>query len=487
MSWITDNFFRKVPVDPVSEVVAKTPLKKTVVALPPGRVSYPDVTGHPTEEINSNLKVVKPLFEMEVIPVIRRYCMVNPDMGQALHNIVTLGNTGHEIYFDPRVSPEQIDKMRTHLNNKRNNWAVGCASADGLVNKMMSQVIIGGALSGEWVPDLDLKTIKQFVLINPENIRAVYNKSRGVYEFYQKVPDLLGKSRSQLIKLNPLTFRYFGLNVGADTEVPYGIPPYIPALDPITDQRLMKDNIKYIIQQLGVMGFLEATMEKPDPKDGESETSYKARLESLLDQAKTRLQLGFRDGITVGFKEDHEFEFHQTAKNFTGVKDIYETNELDLFSGLKTDAALAGRGYSTSETQIGVVFNKAISELKNIQNTVKASLEYGYSLELRLAGFKFESLEVRFKYSTLVDDYKYQQAQEIKIRNVNNKQNMGIISQDQSADELGYEKPFKPNPIIKDYVVGSKPTAPTEPGDSKKNRKNTKKKSEKKTRESQKP
>lgn len=487
MNWFTRLFNPAPPIAaPLAEVMAPAPIKKGPVTLPGGRVSYPDTSSLPTEELSTNLKLVKPMFEFDVIPVIRKLCIANADMGQALHNLVTLGNTGHDIHFDPRVTPEQMDKMRSHINAKRNLWSVGCAGADGLVNKMMSQIIIGGASSGEWVPDLNLKTIKQYIFVNPENIRFVYDNNLGIYVPYQKVPILVESSKNQLIKLNTETFKYFGLNVGSDTEVPYGIPPYIASLDPISDQRMMKDNIKYIIQQLGIMGFLEVKMDKPDQNDGETDAQYLSRLESMLDSAKARILMGFRDGTTVGFKDDHEFEFHQTVKNYQGVKDIYETNELDLFSGLKTDAALQGRGYATSETQIGVVFNKALSELKNVQNIIKAVLEFGYSLELRLAGFKFESLEVRFKYSTLVDDYKYQQAQEIKIRNVNNKYNMGIINQDKVSDELGYEKPDSKTPRIKDYVVGSKPTEKTEPGDAKKNRKNTKKKSEKKTRESSK-
>jgi hypothetical protein len=116
-----------------------------------------------------------------------------------------------------------------------------------------------------------------------------------------------------------------------------------------------------------------------------------------------------------------------------------------------------GRAYSSSETQITVVFIKMISELKNIQNLIKGMLEFGYSLELELAGFNFESLEVKFNRSTIQDDLKFQQAEEIKIRNTKDKLVLGIISQDMAADELGYEKPSSAKPMVSwDVLAGQK-------------------------------
>ncbi len=125
-------------------------------------------------------------------------------------------------------------------------------------------------------------------------------------------------------------------------------------------------------------------------------------------------------------------------------------------SALKQDTSLWGRDTGTSETQITVVFIKLLSELRNIQNIVKTSLEFGYSLELRLAGYEFDYLEVRFNKSTIQDDLKSQQAEEIKIRNVKDKLILGMIDQDQAADELGYEAPAFPKPQVEfDVLAGA--------------------------------
>src|SRR5690606_29325190 len=65
-----------------------------------------------------------------------------------------------------------------------------------------------------------------------------------------------------------------------------------------------------------------------------------------------------------------------------------------------------------------------------------------------LGGFKFKNLRVQFNRSTITDDLKYQQAEEIKIRNLVVKYHYGQIGMEQFADELGYIKPDQSKPRI---------------------------------------
>jgi hypothetical protein len=90
---------------------------------------------------------------------------------------------------------------------------------------------------------------------------------------------------------------------------------------------------------------------------------------------------------------------------------------------------------------MSIIFTKMLSQLVNVQEIVKANLEFGYILELKLAGFDPKGLEVEFKPSTITDELKFQQAQEYKIRNIENKYLAGVIGQQQKAEEMGYDKP----------------------------------------------
>ncbi len=413
--------------------------------LPGGRVSSPtffssSVVGE------ENLRIIDPIVWLEFIPMIRRYIYSNPNLSQALNNIVELGNTGHEIRFDKSVSTEQAVKMRSHLELKQQQWFAINAGIDGFVNKLFAQIMISGALSCEWVPDLSLKTIKTVVMVDPETVRWVYDKPTGNYMPYQKLfgTYYIMNNGQMWIKLNPNSFKYFALN--GDSDNPYGIPPYLPTLDALETQKLMLDNIKFIMEEVGVMGFLEVLMDKPEQNGGESFESYKARLIQFLDDAKDKVRKGYRNGITVGYKDDTEFKFHPTSKDHKGVEGLFQLNEVLFASGIKQDPGMLGKNYGSSESQITIIFTKLVAQLKNIQQLVKFNLEYGYGLELRLAGFKFNSITVTFKPTTALDRLKDEQANEIKIRNLMALYYDGIISLADYAHEMGYEEPDQTEP-----------------------------------------
>lgn len=420
--------------------------KRVLPLMPGGRVSQVNITDFSFDTLSKGLKMVKPAFLFEAIPVIRKLSIVNPNVSQALDNIVSLGNTGHRIKFDDAVPTEQVTLMKRHLDRKKLDWSEGTAGMDGLVNKMIAQVMIGGALSNEWIPQMDLRGIKKVALINPEEIRFGYSKKDQKYKTFQKPPNAitLNDPSRDYIELNENTYKYYALN--GDQELPYGIPPYLAALDSVKTQGHMNDNIKFIIELMGIIGFLEVLISSPEMQHDENEKEYKAELEKLLDDAKDRVQKGFRDGVIVGVEEDHTFKFHSVTKDTRGATELFQQNELQFMSALKQDASLMGRAYGTSETQITVVFTKLLSQLKNIQNLVKRNLEFGYALELRLAGFDFNTITVEFKRSTILDELKFQQAEEIKIRNCNAMYLDGIISQEQYADILGFDAPDLPKP-----------------------------------------
>jgi len=431
-----------------------------------GRVSKPPVDNNlwdDTLKVSGHHQVVKKPFVDKYIPLIRSLNMMNGDVSQALWNIVSLGNTGHKIHFDPSVSEDQQEKMRKHILNRPKPWMSGQAGVDGMVNKKFYQLLISGALSSEWVPEVDLSGVATNLLVGPEEIEFVLSRDGLTYEPYQRssLYNPTSISKGGLIKLNPNTYRYFALN--GDTENPYGIPPYIPAIEDIYTQHLMKTNIRHIVEQLGLVGFLTVLLENPDQLPGETNDQYFARTEKYLTDTQQRLKDGMRDGIVVGYKPDVEFETSSISRAYADALELYKNNESSIATGMKQDPTLWGRDYNTSETQITVVFMKMISELRNFQNLIATDLAFGYSLDLRLAGFQFDYLTVKFKPSTLGDDLKIQQAEEIKIRNVERKMLLGIISQDQAADELGYDKPFEPEPKVDwETLAGGKSQAELE-------------------------
>lgn len=432
INYVSDFRNRKIPV--------QTPIEgKRNVSVPAGRVSEPidTNTGISLGKIGLEANMVKPDFSFEAIGMIRSLYKHNEDVGSIIMDLIQLTNTGHKITFDNSVDPDLVDTMRKHIDVRSKMWGSGVAGIHGIINKMIAQVWVGGALSAEMVPARGLKYIENIILVNPETIRFKRVDKNGRYHPYQMLKYFANFTK-QYIKLNTNTYKYFGLI--SDVDTPYGVPPFMTALKALRTQKSMRDNIDHIMEQMGLLGYLETKVAKPEMNSGENDEQYEKRLKQLLNETKNNLLQGFKQGIVVGFEEDHHFDFHATTKNLAGLPDLFNQNENQIANGLKTSGTFIGINGSGTEQMLSIVFTKMLSQLKNVQLIITTFLEELYSLELTMAGYNFKSLKVEFKPSTITDDLKFQQATEIKQRIAHNLWVDGIIGQDKYADMMGQEK-----------------------------------------------
>lgn len=466
------------------EQIAKSPNIRKVI--PPGRTSDSPYETNGVFNFQDGKYFVKPGYQYEIIPLIRRLTISNQSVSQALANIVNLANTPHKLQFDATVKPEDVVKMTTHIETVVKTWHYGISGCHGLSNKLISQAMVSGCVCAEIVPNIKFTGVYRLLMPLPETIRFIYDKPNISYLPYQVTHNLLEAEPKDfgLKPLNINSFRYISIN--GDTESPYGNPPYLPVLGPLEDQHVMLENIKFIIRQIGLVGFLEVLVEKPTQDDGEDDGAYRSRVTAYLDQVKINITKSMKDGVMVGIKEDHEFDFHSATTNAAGVSELFDQNETLVSQGLKQDPSLAGKA-TGSETGITIIFTKLISELKNIQIAVAAVLADAYALDLRMAGFVFNTLDVQFDASTITDDLKMQQAQEIKGRNNRQMRMDGLISQDQYAAMQGLDKAHQQDPVVPYAPVKPSSGDPNADAQSKAARERKKDVSDKKVREKNKP
>lgn len=427
---------------PKKEPPKKEEFNRDVESISPGRVSVPQDEGSLLMYLQGMTKIVKPSFRVEVIKLIRDLYKINPDMGIALQDMFKLTNTGHNVTF-PNNSDTEADKMRDHLRRVSKRWSMYTAGVDGLVNKMIVQCLVGGAISVEAVPNNELDGISTILFINPDDI-VFERENNGVYQPYQVNRNYTAKNKS-LIKLNTDTYTYSGLF--NDTDEPYGVPPFMAALDALKSQQDMKINFKHIMELVGMTGFLEAKMAKPDRTASESLEAYTRRLDHTLARLKRNLVEGMKDGVVTGYIDDHEFKLNSTTKDMGNIDKPWQMNQQSVANGLGINGALIGIGNST-EASTGIYLSKMISQLKNIQMIVSYTLEFIYSLELRLAGFNNKGMRITWGTSTVADDVKVQQARQYKIQNNDLLYKAGIISQDQYAWDMGYDSPAEDEPRV---------------------------------------
>lgn len=429
---------------PPSTQEARESRGSRVTGIDPGRVSVPEnpVNGH-IYTLKDFTEMVSPSFRVEVIKLIRDLYKVNPDVSKAVQDMFQLTNLGHLIKF-PNNSDKEADAMRDHLAKVTKKWSNYTAGIGGLVNRMLAQLLVSGAISIEAVPNLTLDGLETVLFVNPESI--VFRRERnGVYTAYQRNTNFFNKQQDY-IKLNPETYKYVGMY--NDTDEPYGIPPFMAALDSLKGQADMKVNMKHIMENAGMLGFMEALMAKPDIRADENFERYSVRLDRELRRMKTRLKEGMKDGLVVGFKDDHEFKMNSTTKEMGNIDKPWVINQQSVANGLGVTSSLIGVQNSSTEGGAGINLSKLLSQLKNFQMLVSYVLDFLYSLELRLAGFNNKGITIEWYPATVSDDVKIQQAKQYKQQNLHAMLVDGIISSSQYAQEMGYDQPDQEEPRV---------------------------------------
>lgn len=415
--------------------------KPTEGVIPPGRLSEPNDSRNTYYTLRSGVKLLTPSFRSEVIPLIRDLYKLNPDVGIALQDMFKLANTGHTVSF-PHNEDDEVNAMKQHLESFSKTWTNYTAGMDGLVNKMIIQCLVGGAIAIEAVPNKGLNGLSTIVFVNPEDV-LFERENDGKYQPYQLVKNnvLINKD---IVKLNNETFFY--VSMYNDTDEPYGVPPFMTALDPLESQASQKKNFKTIMNNAGMLGFLEALMAKPTKDPGESTKAYAARLNSTLTKFKSAIKDGMADGVVVGYEDDHEFKLNSTTKDLSNMDKPWVMNQQSVANGLGVSGNLIGISSANTEGGAGILLSKMISQLRVVQMLTSYTLEKIYSLELRLAGFDNKGCKVTFGTSTISDELKVQQGKEIKLRNLTTLYQQGIISQNDYAREAGYMEPAEDEP-----------------------------------------
>lgn len=407
----------------------------------------------------AELGSVQPDFNIQLLPALERLAINNSEISYAVENITTLGNTMNSfpsnIAFDDAV-PDAVQKeMIARLKERSKAWYAYSGGMNSLVNDLLTQIAINGALSAERVPNKALDGIDKIVLVAPKSIRFSYDNQSSAYVPFQLPSTGMYAGGIDGIRLNLLTYSYKAYRkVG---EKPYGIPPFIAALENIAISQDIGENLKHVVKKLGVLGFLEVLVNGPKPKQGEEDEAYYKRTEKYLQSVIPEVEKGVAKGYVVGFKGMHEFNMQPTTANVQGAKELIEVNDVKLMAGLKQDPMMFGRNFSTTETLARVILAKTTTQVTNYQKIVATFLEEVFLLDLQLAGYAVKNVEVEFDAPMIGDNQRDEDTRGKKIDNLDKLYKQGIISQQQKAQELGYDKadqeepraePVDPNAII---------------------------------------
>jgi hypothetical protein len=376
----------------------------------------------------------------EVLDIVEVLSTYNSDYSQAVDNIRTLANSGHELFVNAG-SDLQTSRTKDYLEGLARTIQERNGGVDGLVDKLLDQAATYGAMCGEWILDEDLTTVVDFADINPKTIRFFWNETTQVFDPYQKVPGLQLQTVPQnlikmdCIKLNTATFHYFAFD--SAPQSPYGVPPFVAALEPIGIQRDMIANMSQIVKKIGLLGLIDLVVERLPPMPGETDEAYAARAGAYLDSYVDAAEQMVRDGGMVHF-DDVAIKSTNVAGNAAGATNIFKQNEEQVFSGLKSMPSVQGRSYSTTETYAGVAYDIIIRNTVRYQRACKRMIESGYWLAAQLQGYKPKSISLAFNPNKTLHRLQDAQAQALEIKNAALLWKAGVINQAGFAQIQGY-------------------------------------------------
>lgn len=403
--------------------------KKKTIEVQPGQQSEPvDSLGTSFSKLAGFYDFATPDFDLNYLAALEPLAIFNPDLSQALRVHVDLGNTGHEV----NVSAKNPEPVMKRLNELASTIYPTGGGMDGLVNHFLRQIPLMGALSGEWVVAERIQDGIADVVIPPvKSIR--FKHEDGGWQPYQYT----GRADQSMVKLNPLTYSYSPL-MTKDGR-PYGIPPFLAALKNIEMQLDGLSNIGHILKKMGLLGFLDVSLEIPEQKSGESDAAYQARLVGRLKAYSQSYSANFSQGVAVHYK-DQETKHNTVASGAAaGAKQIWQLNEEQIFSALDVPPSMAGRSYSSTETYAEVDYERLLTKLGSSRRLIKRFIEKGYRLDLLLHGLDVD-VSVGFNANSGFKEKENAETEGQRIGNVIKKRDGGFIDDDEAARELGYDE-----------------------------------------------
>lgn len=393
--------------------------------------------------LSSLLTTIVPDVPFDYLRLMEHLSKWDGDFSYAVDNIVQLSNTNFNVTFDDSVSSEQSQEMMISLKRAWRDWYNQSEGMNSLIGDLLAQTATTGSLSAEIVPRIDLKGVDKIVLVNPVNIRFKYDTEKDMNLPYQQV-NTIGATIEGLIPLNTVTYKYYAIR--RINDKPYAIPPLLSSLEAVYVERDMMDSIRGVVSKLGMLGFLQVLVTAPQRKQGESDEAYQHRCSMYISSAIPEIDKSLRKGYVLGFKDSHEFKMNDVTTNVNGAEKLFEMNAQIKMSGLKQDPLMLGRNFSTTETIGRVILAKLTTQITSYQKVVAKFMEEAFTMHLRLAGFRFEFMDVEFERPMVGDKLRDEQVFAERIQNYDNLYKQGVVSQEQRAQALGFEKPDQEEP-----------------------------------------
>ncbi|MFZ8785018.1 hypothetical protein [Thermocrinis sp.] len=394
--------------------------KVNLADLPKARVSVQAEKVLTPKTLDVRYKFVNPKYPREWLNVIAKAVVANPILSQVHNLTINLANTGHTV----QVEGKDAEKAREELKE-----LAFLLNTDHLINQLIAQINISGAISAEVVVDEKLQGVKKVVFVPASTVYFVYNEETDEYEPYQWV------GNAEPIKLNTATYKYLPLLTLEDS--PYAIPPFLASLSIVEVVENMIAELKGLAQKIGLIGFLDVKFPPLAKAPNETETEYQERALRWLENIAQQISENMAKGIFLHF-DGTEAEFKEISPNAGGIREIIDLAEKWLIEGAKSQPAVLGFSTGYTETWATVALHVFSAQLQNIQRLVRRFLEFTYRLHLMLRGFDIDDVNIIFNPLPDFEPQKKAEARLKEVQRIVQLLQAGIIDIETAKKELGY-------------------------------------------------
>jgi hypothetical protein len=395
-----------------------TEIPRHRISSEPAKVLVPDT-------LDAKWRFLNPRYPREWLQIIEKGVVVNPILSQTHNLLIALGNSGHTVTVqgpDAEKAQEDLKELAFFLNT------------DHLINELIAQINIAGAISAEIVVDPNLKGVEKIALVPAWSIWFDYNFKTDEYEPYQWLGIL------DPVKLNTFTYKYIPL-LTFDSS-PYAIPPFLGALSTLDITEELLTELRGLAKKMGLLGFLDVKFPNLPKAPNETEVEYQNRQKQFLQNVAQDIANNMTQGIFLHF-EGTEAEFKELTSGGagagTGLTEILSIVERWTIEGAKAQPAVLGFATGYTETWSTVALHIFVNQIQATQNIVKRFLEYTYKLHLLLRGYNITDVDITFKPLPNFQPQTAAQARLFDAQAVVQLLQAGVINIDEARKQLGLE------------------------------------------------
>src|SRR4030066_39016 len=296
---------------------------------------------------------------------------------------------------------------------------------DALLVQFFNSLFTDGIVCGELVLTPSGDKIDKFYFIDPASLRFELKNNR--WEIFQQ-------QEGVLVKLNPDSTFYFGLDTQVNNPIGKSLLSPVPFVSKV-EQQLVSDMQKTMHNA----GYhrLHVKIKPPERSNLESDEAYISRANNYFEKTVDMMRNFGPDDNPITWN-DVEIDYIGPESRQAASSAWYINHKAmieDIAAGVHLDPFMLGYSYGLSRSWAGFKLELIFRNVVSIQRAAKRFMEWVRNIELALHGLDLET-EHHFDNSLAFGKLEQLQAEKMALENIRAKQDAGYINFDQAKREM---------------------------------------------------